>query len=672
MASPNASSSSVATPPSDNNNSAANAANNKAPASAAAASGDASAAANAGANAQSYASASLYVGDLAQTVNEALLFDIFSTVGAVASVRVCRDAATRRSLGYAYVNFHQSADAERALDTMNFTNIHGKACRIMWSHRDPSVRKSGAGNVFVKNLAADIDNKVLFDTFSEYGDILSCKVATDRNGQSLGYGFVHFVKEEDAQKALAEANGKVVSGQAVTVAPFKPKSERSGSANSKFTNVYVKNLPEDFTDEKLLELFGKHGTVTSHMLKTDEVEGKQVCKGFGFVNFEQPEQAAAAVDALNNFELGDNKLYVGRAQKREEREKALRQRHEQLRQERQKQYAGVNLYIKNLHDGIDDDKLREAFAPFGNITSTKVMLDRNGKSRGFGFVCFTTPDEAAKAVTEMSGKMLEGKPLYVALAQRKDERRAQLEAQYVQRNKMGMQGMYPQGQMFFPHPGAAQGMPRVVYPQPMMAAAAARGVQRGPWQGQGAARGPAGPMMAGGVPPMGYMGMPPQQQQQQQPMQGGQRQGGRGGNQGGRKGGKGPRQGGRQQGQQNFKYNDNARNNRQQQQLQQPQQQVPPQQVQQQQPPPPQQQRLTIQALAAAPEETQKQMIGERLYPLIYAHQPELAGKITGMLLEMDNGELLHLIEAPAALKEKVDEALTVLRQHEEQNGSAE
>jgi polyadenylate-binding protein len=52
---------------------------------------------------------------------------------------------------------------------------------------------------------------------------------------------------------------------------------------------------------------------------------------------------------------------------------------------------------------------------------------------------------------------------------------------------------------------------------------------------------------------------------------------------------------------------------------------------------------LTMQALTTAPPQQQKQMLGEALYPKIQAHQPELAGKITGMLLEMDNSELLSL-----------------------------
>ena len=73
---------------------------------------------------------------------------------------------------------------------------------------------------------------------------------------------------------------------------------------------------------------------------------------------------------------------------------------------------------------------------------------------------------------------------------------------------------------------------------------------------------------------------------------------------------------------------------------------------------------LTTTMLAHAGPSEQKQMLGERLFPLIQQMHPELAGKITGMLLEIDNAELVHMLEDNASLKSKVEEAVAVLQQH--------
>jgi polyadenylate-binding protein len=609
-----------------------------------------------------YASASLYVGDLPSDVTEGMLFEIFNQVGPVASIRVCRDAVTRRSLGYAYVNYHNVVDAERALDTLNSSLIKAKPCRVMWSQRDPSLRKSGVGNIFIKNLDKTIDHKALYDTFSAFGNILSCKVVTDDQNQSKGYGFVHFETKEAAEKAISKVNGMMLNNQKVFVGPFVTRKERlkTQDGEQKFTNVYVKNLDETVTTDKLREVFSEFGTITNAAIMNDDNGSKS--KGFGFVNFETAESAKKAVEALNSKDntslphVKDKPLYVGRAQKKSERENELRAKFEALKLERLNKYQGVNLYVKNLEDNIDDEKLRAEFAPYGTITSCKVMRDDKINSKGFGFVCYSTPEEATRSVTEMNGRILGTKPLYVALAQRRDVRKAQLEAQHAQRAKMrqnapAMGPMYPPGApVFYPQPpgGIPQPGGFVGYPQQMM--------PRNNWRGQ--------PQPGGYQVPhyvVNTVAQRPQHPSQRPPRGAAGQQGGIVGGAKDQRGAQNGRRGGRNP-------NPNPRPDIPQQapQLQpeliQPQAQAPAM--------PDINTPLTPALLAQYPVEQQKNMVGERIYPLIEKLQPAWAGKITGMLLDsFYTEEMLTLIDSSDALLAKVQEAVEVLKANEFQGG---
>jgi len=603
------------------------------------------------ATAGSYPMASLYVGDLHPDITEAMLYEKFSPAGPVLSIRVCRDMITRRSLGYAYVNFSQPADAERALDTMNFDVVKGKPIRIMWSQRDPSLRKSGVGNVFIKNLDKSIDNKALYDTFSAFGNILSCKVVCDENG-SKGYAFVHFETQDAADRAIEKMNGMLLNDRKVFVGRFKSRKEREAELGAKakeFTNVYIKNFGEDMNDEKLKELFDKYGKTLSVKVMTDPT-GKS--RGFGFVSYEKHEDANQAVEDMNGTELNGKTVFVGRAQKKMERQAELKRKFELLKQERISRYQGVNLYIKNLDDTIDDEKLRKEFSPFGSITSAKVMLEE-GRSKGFGFVCFSSPEEATKAVTEMNGRIVGSKPLYVALAQRKEERKAHLTNQYMQRIA-GMRAMpanaiinqfQPASGYFMPAVPQAQN--RTTYYAPNQLAQMRPNPR---WQQQGG-RG------------QGFQGMPNTLRQpgpranmrhmapnssSQGPRGAGQAMGPRPS-----MGVPGPRA------MPPYKYATSVRNPNPQ--VVQPialQQTQPAVHVQGQEP-------LTASMLAAAPPQEQKQMLGERLFPLIQSMHASLAGKITGMLLEIDNSELLHMLESHESLRSKVEEAVAVLQAHQ-------
>lgn len=646
-----------------------------------------------------FQSASLYVGDLNIEVTEGLLFELFNRVGPVASIRVCRDAVTRRSLGYAYVNFHNVQDAERALDTMNFTDIKGKPCRIMWSQRDPSLRKSGVGNVFVKNLAPSVDNKGLFDVFSVFGNILSCKVATDDLGASKGYGYVHYETAEAAQDAIQKVNGMVVDEQEVFVGPFVRRQERAGQSD--WTNLYAKQFPESWDDNKLMEVAGAFGMLASVKVVRD-ADGKSKC--FGFINFVDHASAEKCFQELNGKTLEDPtgpfEIYVNRAQKKIERNREIKSRMDALRNDRMSKFQGMNLYVKNLDEQVSDDEFRALFAGYGTITSARIMRDDQG-SRGFGFVCYSSPEEATRAVSELNNKMVHSKPIFVTLHQRKEHRRAHLQATYGSRG--GMARGFPAAPMPYmymnQHPGAQHGgmmqnqQPR--QPFPMMPP----NMMHNP-------RGPRGmpsfprqqyPMMPYNMqqPPGQQMGGMPQPFKR--PIMNGQGgpalgpgpqgprrnniggSGGRGGMIGGGPGRGPPMQGQGPMGRMgqpmgNLKYTAQARN--------QPQGGMPPQMMMTpqgmvggpmpQMAVPPQQMSMPIsmepldhQLLAQADQQTQKNMIGERLYPLIHRQHNDLAGKITGMLLEMDNAELLHLLESPDALSSKIDEAIQVLRLHQ-------
>uniref|UniRef100_A0A4W5KCP2 Polyadenylate-binding protein n=1 Tax=Hucho hucho TaxID=62062 RepID=A0A4W5KCP2_9TELE len=607
---------------------------------------------------QSYPLASLYVGDLHPDVTEAMLYQKFSPAGPITSIRVCRDVITRRSLGYAYINFQQPADAECALDTMNYEVLKGRPIRIMWSQRDPGLRKSGVGNIFIKNMDESIDNKALYDTFSAFGNILSCKVVCDENG-SKGYGFVHFETQEAANRAIDTMNGMLLNDRKVFVGHFKSHKERQaefGAKAMKFTNVYIKNFGDDYSDEKLQEVFSAFGRTLSVRVMMDE-RGRS--RGFGFVNYENHEDAQRAVEEMNGKELVPGRvLYVGRAQKRMERQGELKRKFELIKQERIHRYQGVNLYVKNLDDGLDDEKLRKEFAPYGTITSAKVMTD-GGHSKGFGFVCFSSPEEATKAVTEMNGRIVATKPLYVALAQRKEERKAILTNKYMQRTMPGpVIDSYQQAGYYMS--AVPQPPSRTFYnPNPVSTMRTSPRWAAQPPRPQGESEADIFEILESAVPRRASTPISTVRQASTQAPRiinytqrmaniGTQTAGGRAGMSGGMVRGT------------QYKYSSGVRN------LQQvitmpvltQQMMEPAVHVRGQEP-------LTASMLAAAPLMEQKQLLGERLYPLIHGFHPNLAGKITGMLLEIDNSELLHMLESPESLHSKVDEAVAVLQAHQ-------
>ena len=590
-----------------------------------------------------------------------ILYEKFSQAGPVLAVRLCRRRLTRLSLGFAYVRFQRPADAQRAVDTLNFDIVKGKPLRLMLCQRDPPLGKSGVGNIFIKNLDQSIDKKALYDTFSTFGNILSCKVVCDEN-RSKCYGFVRFETEEAAERSMEKMNGMLLNDHKIFVGRFKAPKEREAeleaSANE-FTNVCIKNFGEDKDDEQLKDLFGRFGPVLSVKVMADE---SRKSKGLGFVSFKRHEDAQKAVDEMNGKELSGKQIYAGKAQKKVERKAELKRQFEQKRQDRITRYQGANLYVANLDDDIDDERLRKEFSPFGTITSAKVMM-KGGRSKGFGFVCFSSPKEASKAATEMNGRIVVAKPWSVALAQCKEKHQAHLTNQYMQRMASVTVMLTPK---INPYQLAANPLTqnRAAYYPPGQTAQrrlsprwAAQGARPRPFQNMSGATRPAAPR-----PPFS-----PTRPAASQVPRGLSSQ--RVVNTSAKTVGSRPATAAaaaaaaaaatsavRTDLQRECAAGvHNPQHPNAQPQPTKPQLAV---HIQSQEP-------LTASVLASAPPQEQKQMLGERLFPLIQATHPTFAGKITGMLLEIDNLELLHMLKSPESLRSKVDEAIAVLQAHQ-------
>ncbi|KAG5584200.1 hypothetical protein H5410_044634 [Solanum commersonii] len=582
--------------------------------------------------------ASLYVGDLHDSVTDGQLYEAFSEFKNLVDVRVCRDSSTGRSLCYGYVNFISSEDAVRAIEVKNHSTLNGKAIRVSWSRRDSDVRRSGTGNVFIKNLNDTIDSTKLEEIFQKFGNILSCKVAVSEDGRSKGFGFVQFETEDSANTAIEELNGSAVGGKEMYVGKFVKKSDRIlPSPDEKYTNLFIKNLGLDISEEHLREKFSEFGKIISLVITKDE---NGCSKGFGYVNFENPDDARRAREAMNGSKLGCKILYVARAQKKTEREQILRRLFEERRKARLIKYQGSNVYVKNIDGDVKDHELRELFSQCGKITSAKLMIDEKGVSRGFGFVCFSRPEEANKAVNTFHGFMFGQKPLYVAIAQRKEERQTQLLLKHAQgiAGLTGSSAFFPGGYppLYYPALGDLQvsEQPRLLY-QPLS--------MRHGWMVNG---------FANSIRPSYQTSLIPSASQYRQNR--------------GKKNGHTPvpdvpywqhsvqsvASSKQSSYNQKVKYAPNGCGMK---------------------------KGCVFSAgtstkgslsevsdnlstmLTAAPPKQQKQILGDHLYPLISQHKPHLAAKVTGMLLEMDNSELLSLFKSPESLAAMVQKAVEML-----------
>ncbi|KNZ63057.1 uncharacterized protein VP01_1192g1 [Puccinia sorghi] len=240
----------------------------------------------------------VYVGDLPAEITKEQLSQVFSQASPVLAIHI---HAAKKSVkvprAFAYVTYSSVEDANAAIREFNQTEFSGKPCRVIKSQQGAPAGPAEA-NIFVKNLPLNLSAIAFHDTFAAFGEVLSSKLAVDRQNASKGYGFVQYASGEQAQKAIEETNGSMleVEGAKKPLQTSLWVKKEARPAKPEFTNLYFKNLPAKTTLESFKKRWGKYGAITSAILIRDK-EGKPT--GRAFANFEKPSAAAKVVAATS-------------------------------------------------------------------------------------------------------------------------------------------------------------------------------------------------------------------------------------------------------------------------------------------------------------------------------------------------------------------------------------
>jgi len=175
-----------------------------------------------------------------------------------------------------------------------------------------------------------------------------------------------------------------------SLAGSPPGPGRQGETLSR-TNLYIRGLSPHTTDNDLVNLCQKFGPIISTKAILDKATNR--CKGYGFVDFESPTSALAAVNELQAKGI-------------------------QAQMARQAEQDPTNLYIANLPHNIKESDLETMFSPYGQVVSTRILRDSNQQSRGVGFARMESREKCEQILSLFNNRTLPGttQPLVVKFA----------------------------------------------------------------------------------------------------------------------------------------------------------------------------------------------------------------------------------------------------------------
>ncbi|KAK3906418.1 putative spliceosome-associated protein SAP-49 [Staphylotrichum tortipilum] len=162
--------------------------------------------------------ATVYVGNIDERFTQELLSELMAQVGPVRQVHMPQDRVSQTHQGYGFVEFDTPTSAEYASKILNGIRIWGKPIRVNKASADKQKTVDIGAELFINNLDPQVDEKILYDTFSQFGQILrQPNVVRDDNNLSKGYGFVSFDSFEASDAAVSTMNGQYLLSKTITV-----------------------------------------------------------------------------------------------------------------------------------------------------------------------------------------------------------------------------------------------------------------------------------------------------------------------------------------------------------------------------------------------------------------------------------------------------------------------
>ena len=175
-----------------------------------------------------------FIGSVDVKVTEELLWELGTQVGPVQSVYLPKDRVSGANSGYGFMEFRTPEDAAYATKVLNMIKVYDKPIRVAPANSGAEVDGDVGANIFVGNLDPDVDETLLYTTFSAFGSLAkNPKVSRDgETGVSRGFAFVHFADFESSDRALEVMDGQFLGGRPISVSYAMKKDghgERHGT-----------------------------------------------------------------------------------------------------------------------------------------------------------------------------------------------------------------------------------------------------------------------------------------------------------------------------------------------------------------------------------------------------------------------------------------------------------